>query len=302
LRGRVSRNDVDLETAKRRPWLLVEPGPELTDYLWRHRADLTSWLGGADSATPGPTPQGVADDLGRLLVRWLQGRNQFLEADPALLDRVREAYATCVRETAELLEVAADLPGLQSGLRDLLRRHHARLGDLLVEAYGSRLRDAPWSQYSPELQRAVLRLDEPLAGPILDVGCGADGALTLALRAAGHEVVGFDRDAQADGLLIGDWLDFDYGRARWKTVVSHLGFSLHFLHQHLASAPAAFDYARVYRRVLAGLKPGGVFAYAPSLPFIEDVLPPAFVADRFAWSQSGTDGAGLLSSSRVTRR
>jgi hypothetical protein len=32
------------------------------------------------------------------------------------------------------------------------------------------------------------------------------------------------------------------------------------------------------------------------------VLPRAFVADRFAWDHRGDDGAGLLSSSRVTRR
>lgn len=302
LRGRVSRNDVDLDAARRRPRLLVEPGPELTGYLWRHRAELAVWLGRADGVTPGLTPEGVADDLARLLVRWLQGRNQFLEADPALLDRVRQAYAACVTETAVLLGQGGDVRGLESGLRDLLQRHHARLGDLLVAAYGGRLRDAPWSEYSPELQRAVLRLDEPLTGPILDIGCGARGALTLALRAAGHEVVGFDRDAAADGLLAGDWLSFDYGRQRWGTVVSHLGFSLHFLHQHLAGAPAAFDYARAYRSVLAGLKPGGVFAYAPSLPFIEEVLPPAFLVDPFTWTHRGADGAGLLSSSRVTRR
>jgi SAM-dependent methyltransferase len=304
LRGRLVRTDVGLETASRRSWLLVDPGADITDYLWRHRLDLAGWLQGAGGAEPDLTPAGVANDLARLLVRWVQGRNQFLDADPDLLARVRGAYAASIVETVGLLDAATDRDGLQAGLRGLFEHHHARLRDLLAQAYGGRLKDAPWSQYSPGLQMAVLRLDEPLAGPILDIGCGADGALTLALRAAGHEVTGFDRDAQAAGLLTGDWLAFDYGAGRWGTMVSHLGFSLHFLHQHLAGASAAFDYARSYRRILAGLRPGGVFAYAPSLPFIEDVLPPAFVADRFAWDRRGGDGAGagLLSSSRVTRR
>jgi SAM-dependent methyltransferase len=302
LRGRLERTDVDLEAAKRRPRMLADPGPVIADYVWRHRADLARWLRGMGGEAPHLTPAGVANDLAHLLVRWLQGRNQFLDADPGLLARVRGAYAASIAEATDLLDAATDRDDLQADLGGLFERHHARLGDLLTQAYGGRLRDAPWSQYSPGLQMAVLRLDEPLAGPILDIGCGADGALTLALRAAGHEVTGFDRDAQAPGLSTGDWLGFDYGEARWGTAVSHLGFSLHFLHQHLAGASAAFDYARSYRRILAGLKPGGVFAYAPSLPFIEDVLPPAFVADRFAWDRPGDDGAGLLSSSRVTRR
>jgi hypothetical protein len=302
LRGRLDRADLDLETARRRPRLLFEPGPELTDHLWRHRAELAGWLQDAGASEPGLTPAGAASDLARLLVRWLQGRNQFLDADPALLAQVGAAYGASSCELIELLDGAIDRSSLHAGLRGLFERHHARLGDILTEAYGSRLKDAPWAQYSAGLQMAVLRLDARPAGPILDMGCGSDGALTRALRAAGLQVTGFDRDAQAPDLLKGDWLDFDYGVAQWGTVVSHLGFSLHFLHQHLAGASAAFDYARAYRRVLAGLKSGGVFAYAPSLPFIEDLLPDAFVAERFALDRDGHEGSGLLSSSRVTRR
>lgn len=300
LRRRVENSAVDLETAQQRPRLLVDPGPELTDYLWRHRVELSGWLRGAGDASREMTPEHVTDELARLLVRWLQGRNQFLGADPVLLAQIRGAYVACITETAELLGDAVSPGGLQSGLRSLFERHHARLGALLVQAFGGRLRDAPWSQYSPELQMRVLGLTEPLAGPILDIGCGADGALTLALRAAGHEVTGFDRAAEAEGVDVGDWLSFDYGAGRWGLVVSHLGFSLHFLHQHLAGADAAFDYARAYRRILDGLRPGGVFAYAPSLPFMEELLPSAFQADRFALA--GPEAVGFLSSGRVTRR
>jgi hypothetical protein len=48
---------------------------------------------------------------------------------------------------------------------------------------------------------------------------------------------------------------------------------LHFLHHHLRCDDSAFVYARTYMRVLRSLKPGGVFAYAPALPFIEELLP-----------------------------
>jgi hypothetical protein len=293
LRRRGGRPVIDFETARRRPRLLVDPGPEMTGYLWRHRRALLAWLNAADGEV---SPSAVAEDLSRLLVRWLQGRNQFLEAKPKLLDAVRGAYARCVVETGDLLAEVRDEAALQAGLRDLLERHHDRLGDLLSEAYGARLKEAVWSQYSAALQARVLRLEGRLADPVLDVGCGADGALTLALRTAGHEVVGFDRDPARADLLRADWLDFDYGRGRWGSVLSHLGFSLHFLHHHLAGAEQAFAYARTYRRILESLRRDGVFAYAPALPFVEELLPAGFTVDRFQW------GEALQSSTLVTRR
>ena len=56
------------------------------------------------------------------------------------------------------------------------------------------------------------------------------------------------------------------------TVLSHLGFSLHFLHHHLRPGDEALRYARRYMEVLRSLRPGGVFAYAPGLPFVEEHL------------------------------
>ncbi|HEY6878180.1 MAG TPA: hypothetical protein VI299_09175, partial [Polyangiales bacterium] len=59
---------------------------------------------------------------------------------------------------------------------------------------------------------------------------------------------------------------------RYGTIVSHQAFSLHFLHHHHAAGDTAFDYARTFMAILRALVPGGVFAYAPGLPFIESVL------------------------------
>ncbi|HEY0138512.1 MAG TPA: hypothetical protein VGB85_30720, partial [Nannocystis sp.] len=72
---------------------------------------------------------------------------------------------------------------------------------------------------------------------------------------------------------VADWLRHDYGVERWGTIVSHLAFSLHLLHHHLAGRPAAFVYTELYMQILRSLRPGGVFAYAPGLPFLERLLP-----------------------------
>jgi SAM-dependent methyltransferase len=132
------------------------------------------------------------------------------------------------------------------------------------------------AEYSPALQLRVLGLDVArIAEPILDLGCGAGAALVRELRRLGKEAYGVDR-AVDDGpfLFGGDWLDFPLGRLRWGTVISHMGFSSHFLHHHLRPGPAAASYARRYMDVLASLRPGGLFVYAPGLPFLEPLLPP----------------------------
>ena len=113
----------------------------------------------------------------------------------------------------------------------------------------------------------------------------------------------------------GDWLRTNFGARRWGTIVSHQGFSLHFWHQHLGQRPQAADYARAFMRILGGLRAGGVFAYAPGLPFLEQHLPgsqyqvsqtalPEEIAAR--WSglgEAARDARGMLAgATQITRR
>lgn len=72
-------------------------------------------------------------------------------------------------------------------------------------------------------------------------------------------------------------------------MLSHLGFSLHLLRHHLADGPAAealtLAHVQTYVRVLGSLCPGGSFAYAPALPFVEGLLPAsAYRCERVALS------------------
>ena len=56
-------------------------------------------------------------------------------------------------------------------------------------------------------------------------------------------------------------------------VLSHLAFSQQVLHHHLRGSAGPEGYARKEREILHGLRVGGAFVYAPSLSFIEEVLP-----------------------------
>ncbi|MBN9613870.1 MAG: class I SAM-dependent methyltransferase, partial [Actinobacteria bacterium] len=127
------------------------------------------------------------------------------------------------------------------------------------------------AEYSPRTQLRVLGVaPEELAGPVLDLGAGAHGRLVALLRGTGVDAIGVDRYSRVPHVLPGDWLSAPFAPGSWGTVISHLGFSLHFLHHHRAGD--AVDFARAYMRILRALVPGGRFVYAPSLPFIEDLL------------------------------
>jgi SAM-dependent methyltransferase len=77
----------------------------------------------------------------------------------------------------------------------------------------------------------------------------------------------------AAGVQRGDWFDFPFGQKQWGTIISHMSFSTHFLHHHnRPQAAGARCYAERYMEVLRALRSGGVFAYAPGLPFIERLL------------------------------
>jgi hypothetical protein len=125
--------------------------------------------------------------------------------------------------------------------------------------------------YSPELQLAVLGLAPSMAEPILDVGCGSDAALVRYLRQAGKSAQGIDVRAPSDATRA-SWLSFDYGPPRFGTITSHLGFTLHFMHQEMKRSELAFEYARAYMRIVRSLAKGGTFAYIPGVPFIEALL------------------------------
>ena len=234
------------------------------------------------------------------LVRWLRSKNQFVAITP---DTEEEIEAALVRVAADVGE--GDLADAQDALDDALDG----LASILRESLGAAPREVVASEYAPDVQLLVLGLRlSDVTSPVLDVGCGPSALLVRRLRGLGHEVTGIDRDAPEDATRA-DWLTYDYGNARWRTVLSHLGFALHFLRAHRASEAEARRYAEAFVRITRGLVVGGRFVYAPSLPFFEEVLPAGrFLVERHAVQGGETlerlrasSGLDLAQATRLTR-
>ena len=136
------------------------------------------------------------------------------------------------------------------------------------------LKPVACSEYSAFLQKNILHLnDVQLLEPILDIGCGQEGNLVKYLRENAFECYGIDRFAgQSHFLKKADWLHVDYGIEKWGTIVSNLGFSNHFMHNHVREDGKFIEYAKKYMEILKSLQIGGCFCYAPDLPFIEQYL------------------------------
>jgi len=130
------------------------------------------------------------------------------------------------------------------------------------------------AEYSAEFQIELLGLDvESLPEPVLDIACGSTAALVRELRRRGKTAFGLDRDVKTDPFLISaDWFDYPMKPGSWGAVISHQGFSNYFLESHLKSGIEAAKCAIKYMEILRSLKTGGVFCYAPGLPFIEEIL------------------------------
>ncbi|MEY4513187.1 MAG: hypothetical protein RLZZ450_5309 [Pseudomonadota bacterium] len=217
-------------------------------------------------AAAGQPSDGSARDEAELitdeLVRWLWSRNQFELLD----EEAREELLVSVEGALSSMEQ-------NDALAPALREHRSELSAFVRARYGAAPREVVCSEYAPDLQLAVLGLSvASLAQPVLDVGCGEHATLVHALTSEGIEARGLDRVVHSELATQSDWLSFVYGRARYGTVLSHLGFSLHFLHHHMAAGDMAYQYARAYMAILGSLVVGGRFVYTPGLPFIETLL------------------------------
>lgn len=204
---------------------------------------------------PGELELAAEAAAGRAIGRLLAGAERLAEMDEAAARLWLEGVvAEASRGLAARLPPAGSAPALPAAHRD----------------------------YSASLQRLALALpaDGQLMGPALDLGCGASGALVQALRGAGVPAVGIDRQLADDApsyLQPASWLEFAFGDRVWGTITSHMAFSLHFLHHHYAAAAAAESYARAFMAIVRSLKPGGLFAFVPALPFFTALIP----ADQF---------------------
>lgn len=215
---------------------------------------------------PSDSPSTV---LATRFTNWLLRNNQFGRVDPDIERRIVDTYD---RGFTRALHVAPHTTARD--LAELLDDHAHSLQGFIAEIIGPHARDVVCAEYRPTTQLAVLGLaTDTLRNPVFDIGCGEYAALVQYLRSAGFDAHGIDRRTEAH--MRADWLDYDPGVSRWGTIVAHQSFTLHFLHHHhrAGGADTAQLYARAFMRYLFSLTVGGTFAYAPSIPFFEGVLP-----------------------------
>ncbi|MEB2312084.1 MAG: class I SAM-dependent methyltransferase [Polyangiaceae bacterium] len=261
----------------------------LAAHVLRHRELIGGWLVGAVEREPrsGAWHEDPAHHLALAVLRRAQAMNQYFSFSR---ERVRALDRLLSRSLGELVTTIDEAGSDPGALSSRLTRHWRALERALDGWLDDVLGDQPpglalatdgsivCGDYDPELQRRLLGLAAgELVEPVLDLGCGEHAALVRALRAEGIAIAGVDRvAAPLDGVTEGDWLEVPLAAAQWGTIISHLGFSLHFLHHHLrAEGSESERYAVRYMQLLSALRPGGAFIYAPGLPFFEELLPPA---------------------------
>lgn len=240
---------------------------------------------------------GLVDLFVEMTLEFSYKCNQFIRVTQGDRERLVDTYRSYLGEMGRLIAEKDSAESLSKSLEELvsdhfveLRRHLDRLSaDGLPSGEGSNVFLAPTvcKEYSPEFQLSILGIAPVgLMEPILDIGCGKSGRLVRYLRMNGLNAFGVDRVVEPTShLMKADWLSFKVEPGSWGTVISHMAFSNHFVFQHLYRFGSPEDYARQYMAILASLKQGGSFWYAPGLSFIEDHLPEA----QFSVTRHGVD-------------
>lgn len=220
-------------------------------------------------------------------IEFTYASNQFIHLDSAEEARLRKIYTAYLHDMQAVIAQSSSAEALSNDLSGLLARHFGDLRNNISRFFdpsaGDRVEDnvilnqVACFEYSPAFQLNLLGIRlETLQEPVLDLGCGKSGLLVRYLRAQDVQAVGVDRLAGDEDFMIrSDWLSVKLNPNTWGTVISHMGFTNHFIFHHLYRFGSPEKYARQYKHILDSLQCGGSFYYAPGLPFIEQYLPVA---------------------------
>lgn len=167
-------------------------------------------------------------------------------------------------------------------------KHHKRLSNWVSRLYPPRIvsvlqetdkiNSLVCAQYSPDFQLGIFHLEiKNLMEPIIDIGCGSMAALVYHLSQHKELIIGIDREIDHTSIYTkkADWLEFTFPNSHYGTIIANMSFSNHLLYHNTNKTEYLKPYLLKYREILESLKEGGVFVYAPSLPFIEERLDPS---------------------------
>lgn len=238
-------------------------------------AALEELLAGDKTAFSESELQDAISFASGILLQRLYFVNQFLQIDEQKKHSLESIYLHTWQRIVETKNIQAALkdyhyPALtnwitslypQSFLKDL--RELPTIGHIVCE------------EYSPQLQIELLRLDvQTLKLPLLDIGCGSAAGLTRYLRALGIEAYGVDRHIEKEETYLQqmNWKDYGFEPDTWGTIVSHMAFTNHLLYIRNHDHPQLEPYLQKFKEIIESLSVGGRFHYAPSVPFIEELL------------------------------
>jgi hypothetical protein len=206
--------------------------------------------------------------------------NQFLDIRKQQIDELHKIYQSLWKD------IIIEIKEQPINFDELQKRHLNRLTYWLEKSNSFTRQinktDQPeivrviCAEYSSVLQLQMLRVDlDALQQPVLDIGCGEHANLVSFLRENGIEAIGMDRllANSSDHLIQANWMEYQFKTSSWGSIIANHSFTLHFLNHNFRVDGDYLDYAGKYMEIVNSLIPGGVFYYAPDLPFIENYLP-----------------------------
>ena len=276
----MGNQEKDLNALLNEPYLV---NPELVFFIDAERQNILETINKELKIDPLQQRNGLVFFFVNTTINFLYSKNQFLQLTSEDKQQFVQLYQDYMQEFARILCTCFTKAAIEEELKKVFKKHFQLLVRLILDIFHrAGLESYPFSgkeiicaEYSVKLQFDVLgiRLEE-LLEPVLDIGCGREGNLVKYLARLGINAYGIDRQTGPFELLFeADWLEFEYSRQAWGTLISHMAFSNHFIFQHLNPSGLPEQYARKYMQILSSLKSGGSFYYSPGLPFIECFLP-----------------------------
>jgi hypothetical protein len=248
---------------------------EQVQFMFVHRAEIVNYLA---------SPQAVAELVGHCIdstKRYTYERNQFVNFAGEYEELMNARYTDFIGQIRHALEKSETNARLEMALLGVLQEHHERLR-LIMASYcvtyqeqdlhaNPLLRTVPCEEYSAPFQLSILGLDlNELVEPVLDIGCGSNGALVHYLRQRGIIAHGIDRLAPGGSFFFqDDWFDFDYTSRPWGSILAHQSLSTHFIYAYLHQPASIEKFARLTMRILGSLRRNAFLCYAPGMPFFD---------------------------------
>ena len=247
---------------------LIEIDP---DFL----AALEEVLGSDREALTELALQDAISSVSRMLLQRLYSVNQFLQISEPKRRQLESIYLRTWRRIVETKNIEATL-------RDYHYPELTRwIAALYPKSFLEQLRNSPivghviCEEYSAQLQIELLRIDvESLKQPLLDIGCGGTAGLVQHLRTFQIESYGIDRRIELEASYVQEmnWFDYGFEPNTWGTIISNMSFTNHLLYTYHHDSAQLKLYLHKFTEIIGSLKIGGSFHYAPSVPFVEQML------------------------------